>query len=117
MQQLAAARRAGQGFEEAWPVALAAAVQAADPGERRGWPEAFRATMESWQGAWERRPAPRCERVLQAVAEDPERVACSERECEGCGGEIPEGRGRKGAPARYCSDGCRKRASYARAAA
>jgi hypothetical protein len=115
LDRLAAARRAGQAFEEAWDPALAAAVQAADTGrDRREWLEAFRGTLESWRGAFERRSAPRCERALRVVAEDPERVPVPERECEHCHGPIPAGRGRPFAPAKFCADECRRAATRER---
>jgi predicted nucleic acid-binding Zn ribbon protein len=62
----------------------------------------------TWRAAFERQPAESRERALRAL-EDPERVPIPDRECAHCGGEIAPGRGRRGAPARHCSDRCRKR--------
>lgn len=115
LQQLAAARREGQAFEQAWPAALAAALQTAETGrERTEWTEALRATLESWREAWERRSPPRRERALRVIAEDPEREAIPDRECGHCGGPIPAGRGRPFAPAKFCSDECRRAANRER---
>lgn len=81
VEQLAAGRRAGATFEQAWPQALAAALRAAKPAERPEWDRALHATVDSWAQAWLRGPASRLERALQAVAEDPDRVPLPAREC------------------------------------
>ncbi|MGA2164349.1 MAG: hypothetical protein ABSH36_07760 [Solirubrobacteraceae bacterium] len=113
--RLAAARGRGESFQRAWPAAFAAALQTAGTGEGREWAEAFEGTVDAWRGAFERRPVPRRERALHVLAEDPERVPCRDyRECAYCDGPIPEGRGRPSAPAKYCSNQCRKYASNAR---
>jgi predicted nucleic acid-binding Zn ribbon protein len=91
-EQLAAVRRAGVSFEEAWPGALEAAVNAA------------------W---WERRLATRPEQAL-AVLVMPGGAPLPERACEHCGGEIPPERGSRGPLPRFCSDRCRRRATYLR---
>lgn len=114
-EQLASARRRGGAFESAWPAALGAALAAVStPWDRREWSIVFGETVEAWRSAWERRPASRCERALQAVADDPERVPVSEtveRVCEHCGVEIPHSAKRS---ARFCCDRHRKNAHYAR---
>lgn len=94
------------------PDALAVGVAvAADTRERREWLSVLGEMMQTWRDAWERRAASRPEPGVSVVADDPERcVPLPERECEHCQGEIPADRGRKGAPALYCSDRCRHEA-------
>lgn len=111
-ERLAIARRGGVGFDEAWPVALAAAVNAAQ-WERQEWRDILSCMVETWRAAWERRDASRTERALLALV-TPGGTPLPERACEHCGGEIPADRGVRGVPARFCSDRCRRRASYLR---
>jgi hypothetical protein len=57
LDRLAAARRAGTTFADAWPDALAAALLCVtDARERREWLRAIEQTAESWRDAYERRP-------------------------------------------------------------
>ncbi len=111
-ERLATARSGGVGFEEAWPVALAAAVNAAQ-WEREEWRDIRSGMVETLRAAWERRDASSAERAVLAL------VALGgtplpERACEHCGEEIPTDRGVRGGPARFCSDHCRRRATYLR---
>jgi hypothetical protein len=111
-ERLATTRRGGVGFDEAWPVALAAAVNAAQ-WEREEWREVLSGMVETWRAAWERRYASRTERALFVLVA-PGGELLPERACECCGGEIPPERGTRGAPPRFCSDRCRRRATYLR---
>jgi hypothetical protein len=83
--------------------------------ERNEWATVLTGEMvETWRGAFERRPASGPERALRAVADDPERVPVperTERACEHCSGPIPDDRDPR---TRYCCDRCRKTAHYAR---
>lgn len=108
-ERLAAARRAGASFDEAWPGALKAAVNASQ-WERTDWLEALSGTVEAWRAGWERQPTTRPERAL-AMLVMPGGMPLPERACEQCGREIPPERDRR---ARFCSDGCAKRAAYLR---
>jgi hypothetical protein len=122
LDQLAAARAAGATFAQAWPAALDVTLASSAPLERDDWSVALDETSESWRTAFERQAAPRRERALAIVAVDPDRVAAVEpdqvpigdRECAHCGGEIPDARGRRGAPARYCTPRCKRDAAYVR---
>jgi predicted nucleic acid-binding Zn ribbon protein len=107
-ERLAAARRDGVGFDEAWPVALAAAVNTA--WERDEWRDILSCMVETWRAAWERRDATGAERAVLALVM-PGGTPLPERACEGCGQEIPADRNRN---ARFCSDVCRRRATYLR---
>lgn len=108
-EQLAAARSDGVNFDEAWPVALAAAVSAVQ-WEREEWIDALSGTIEAWRAAWERRDASRTDRALLVIVR-PGGMPLPERACEGCGEEIPADRN---VTARFCSDPCRRRANYLR---
>jgi hypothetical protein len=108
-EQLAAARRAGASFDEAWPGALKAAVNASR-WERAEWLEALSGTAEAWRAGWERQPATRPERAL-AMLVMPSGEPLPERACEQCGREIPPERDKR---ALFCSGGCAKRAAYLR---
>jgi hypothetical protein len=117
LEQLAAARRAGCTFEDAWQEAFAVAVAAApNRDERREWASVLGGMVEVWRSAWERRPASAPEVALRVVAEDSDREPLPERECAHCGQEVPDERGRRGAPARYCSPRCCHAASERRRA-
>ncbi len=107
--RLAAARSGGVGFDEAWPVALAAAVDVAQ-WEREEWIDALLGTIEAWRAAWERRDASRTERAVLALV-TPGGTPLPERACEQCSEEMPADRHRA---ARFCSDPCRRRATYLR---
>lgn len=108
-ERLAAARRAGASFDEAWPGALKAAVNASQ-WERAEWLEALSGTIEAWRAGWEHQPATRPERAL-AMLVMPGGEPLPERACEQCDGEIPPERDKR---ALFCSDGCAKRAAYLR---
>jgi predicted nucleic acid-binding Zn ribbon protein len=110
-ERLAAARRIGVGFDEAWPAALAAAVSTAR-WEREEWIDALLGTIEAWRAAWEQRDASRAERSLLVLV-TPGGTPLPERACEHCGKQIPTERGRH-RQARFCSDRCRRRATYLR---
>ena len=101
-ERLATARRGGEGFDEVWPVALAAAVNAA-LWEREEWRDILSGMVETWRAAWERRDASRTERALLALL-TPGGTPLPERPCEHCGEEIPADRGVRGGAARFCSD-------------
>ncbi len=107
LERLAAARRAGVAFEDAWPVARGAAlavVDRSDTPEFTAWITALNATMPSWEASFERRPAPRRETALLGLL-DEDRVPVPERECARCHAPIPDDRGRS---ARYCSPACKR---------
>jgi|HubBroStandDraft_6_1064221.scaffolds.fasta_scaffold90521_3 hypothetical protein len=108
-ERLAAARHDGVGFDRAWPVALAAAVNTVQ-WEREEWIDALSGTIETWRAAWERSDATRPEQAL-AVIVRPGGEQLPERACEGCGEEMLPDRPRT---ARFCSDPCRRRANYLR---
>jgi hypothetical protein len=76
VEQLAAARRRGESFADAWPDALAAAL-AAEPTrwERTEWRRVLGGMVETWREAFERVPASRHERALATVAQERERTA------------------------------------------
>lgn len=114
LEQLAAARRRGESFEAAWPDAFVAALRAAHRRERQDWADVLGGMVESWRAAWERRPATRPELALGLIAAEDRGVPLPARECEHCRGTIPDDRGRRGAPARYCSDRCCHAAHEAR---
>lgn len=108
-ERLAAARRAGMSFDEAWPVALASAVSTVQ-WEREEWRDVLAGMVETWCAGWERRASTGAERaVLEIVM--PGGTPLPERACEQCGEEVAADRHRN---ARYCSDGCAKRAAYLR---
>jgi hypothetical protein len=108
-ERLATVRRDGVGFDEAWPVALAAAVDAAQ-WEREEWRDILSGMVETWRAAWERRDASCAERAVLALV-TPGGTPLPERVCENCGEEMPAGRHRT---ARFCSDPCRRHATYLR---
>jgi len=108
-EQLAAARRAGASFDEAWPGALMVAVNAVE-WERAEWLEVLSELVDAWRAGWKRAPATRPERAL-AMLVLPGGTPLPERACEHCGEEIPPERDRR---ARFCSDRCRRDANYLR---
>ncbi len=108
-ERLAAARQDGVSFDRAWPAALAAAVNAMQ-WEREEWSDALSGTIEAWRAAWERRDASRTDRALLVIVR-PGGTPLPERACENCGVEIPVDRHRA---ARFCSDTCRRHATYLR---
>jgi predicted nucleic acid-binding Zn ribbon protein len=109
MERLATARRDGVSFDQAWPMALAAAVNAAN-WEHEEWRDILSSMVETWRAAWERRAPSRSESAVLALVM-PGGTPLPERACEQCGVEIPADR--HGA-ARFCSDRCRRRATYLR---
>lgn len=108
-ERLAAARADGVSFEEAWPVALEAAVSTVQ-WEREEWIEALSGTVEAWRAAWERRDTTRPEWAL-AVVVRPGGEQLPERACEGCGVEIAADRNRN---TRFCSEPCRRHITHLR---
>jgi transcriptional regulator with XRE-family HTH domain len=108
-ERLAAARRAGASFDEAWPGALIDAVNAVG-WERAEWLEVLSELVDTWRAGWEQTPATRPERALAMLAL-PGGAPLPERACEHCGEEIPPERDRR---ARFCSDHCRRQANYQR---
>jgi hypothetical protein len=108
-ERLATARRDGVSFDEAWPVALAAAVNAAQ-WEREEWRDILSRMVKTWCAAWERRDASRAEQAVLALVM-PGGTPLPERACENCGVEMPVDRHRT---ARFCSDPCRRHATYLR---
>lgn len=112
MADLAAARRRGEAFAQAWPAAVARAGGGQRTDERQAWSAAFTATAAAWEDAWHRRAATRAQRAILAVATDPDRVALPEHgECA-CGTALAPPR--HGPPRKWCSDGCRRAASRGR---
>ncbi len=108
-ERLATARRDGVGFDEAWPVALAAAVNTAQ-WEREEWRDILSSMVETWRSAWERRDATDAERAVLALVK-PGGTPLPERACENCGQEMPADRN---VVAQFCSDPCRRHATYLR---
>ncbi len=108
-ERLATARSRSVGFEEAWPGALATAVNAAQ-WEPEEWRDILSGMVETWRAAWERRDATSTERAVLALVM-PGGTPLPERACENCGEEIPADRHRA---ARLCSDPCRRHATYLR---
>jgi hypothetical protein len=106
---LAAARREGVNFDEAWPVALAASVSTVQ-WEREQWEDVLSSMVETWRAAWERRESTSAESAVLALVM-PGGTPLPERACEDCGAEVPADRHGN---ARYCTDGCAKRAAYQR---
>jgi hypothetical protein len=110
LERLASARRAGLTFDQAWPTALGEAVRVAHRRDREEWAEVLGSMSSSWRAAFERRPATGPELALAIIATDSDRVPMPERECERCRRAIPDDRGRKGAPAKFCGEDCRREA-------
>jgi hypothetical protein len=108
-ERLATARSGGVNFDEAWPIALAAAVNTVQ-WERGEWQDILSGMIETWRAAWERRYASRPESALLALPM-PGGTPLPERSCENCGEEMPADRHRA---ARFCSDPCRRHATYLR---
>lgn len=79
VEQLAAARRRGLSFEDAFPAAVSAAVSVADRDERTQWRAALADLRESWQACWERRPPTKAENALAMLAAGEEPVQVLER--------------------------------------
>jgi hypothetical protein len=108
-EHLADARRAGASFDQAWPVALWAALSTVQ-WERKEWEDVLSSMVETWRAAWERRESTNAESaVLELVM--PGGTPLPERACENCGAEVPADRHGN---ARYCTDGCAKRAAHLR---
>ncbi len=107
---LADARRAGLGFEDAWAAGVAAAVHGQRPDEGAAWSTALAATRDAWEAAWDGRAATTAQRAVHALAVDDERVALAEfGECGRCDAPLPPPR--HGPQRRWCSDACRRAAS------
>jgi hypothetical protein len=108
-EHLADARRAGASFDQAWPVALWAALSTVQ-WEREQWEDVLSSMVDTWRAAWERRASTSAESaVLELMM--PGGTPLPERACECCGAEVALDRHRN---ARYCSDDCAKRAAYLR---
>ena len=86
-ERLATARSGGVDFEEAWPLALAAAVNAAQ-WEREEWRDTLTGMVETWRAAWERRTPQARERAVLALVM-PGGTPLPERACENCGEQMP----------------------------
>ncbi len=130
-ERLAAARSGGVSFDEAWPVALAAAVNTAwereewrdilsrmvetwrAAWEREEWRDILSRMVETWRAAWERRDASRPESALLMLVR-PGGARLPEGACAHCQCEIPPERGKRGARPLYCSYRCARRAAYRR---
>jgi len=70
LDQLAAARRRGEPFERAWPLARDAALATVEaPWESREWSEVLAETSSSWRASYERWPAPSREQALRLIRE------------------------------------------------
>jgi transcriptional regulator with XRE-family HTH domain len=108
-ERLAAARRAGASFDEAWPGALMTSVNAVQ-WERTEWLEILSELVDAWRAGWDRTPTTSPERALAMLAL-PGGAPQPERACEHCGEEIPPERDKR---ARFCSDRCRRQANYQR---
>lgn len=68
LDRLAAARRAGTTFADAWPDALETALRAAaGKRDRAEWSRALAETAVTWQEAYERRAPQRSEWCLHAL--------------------------------------------------
>jgi hypothetical protein len=67
-EQLAEARAAGVTFEDAWPDALAAAVEGLPGrGRERDWIGVLAGLRSTWEAAFERRPAAAAFRLAQTL--------------------------------------------------
>ncbi len=108
-ERLAIARWDGVSFDRAWPVALSAAVNTVR-WEREEWIDALSGTVEAWRAAWERRDTTRQEQALTVLVR-PGGERLPDRACESCGVEIAADRHGN---ARFCSDRCRRHATYLR---
>ena len=107
--ELAAARRRGRGFGEAWPVALRVALEGTSQKERPPWRAALENTRSTWERCLLRQPATPEEQALVAAADMVDRQRMADRPCVTCGAEVlSTGRG---TPKKYCSTRCRKAAS------
>jgi hypothetical protein len=115
LERLIAALRRGERFDAAWDAAVAATLLSVNAAERVEWAAVLSSTVEAWRCSWERRPPRQPELALTLVADSSDRVPLPERACAHCGEEIPAGRGRRGGPARYCGDACRRAAFNGRA--
>jgi hypothetical protein len=81
LDQLAAARRRGESFGEAWPSALSAALTVVPAKwERNEWAHVLSGMTSTWAEAYLRVPAGKGERALAAVAQDPDREPLGDRE-------------------------------------
>jgi hypothetical protein len=67
-EQLAAARRASVGFDDAWGRAMQDALAGLFGQELDEWRVALVSTEPDWRAAFERRPQRRAERSLMALA-------------------------------------------------
>jgi hypothetical protein len=101
------ARRAGASFCDAWPSALAAALENLQAGERLSWSAVLGGMVSTWRSAFEREPASEPEAAMALITCD-DRVPIPEHPCSRCGEEIPADRLRR--HARFCSEPCRKAA-------
>jgi hypothetical protein len=109
-RDLAAARRRGETFEDAWPAAVSRATAGQRTDERQAWSAALAATRGAWEAAWDGRPATRALRAVHALAVDDEREPLPEfGECARCAAALPPPR--NGQARKWCSDGCRRQAS------
>lgn len=117
-ERLAAARRAGESFDDAWPKALEAVLVGEQGRELVAWTVALNGTLGAWRAGWERVAADGpAQRALSLVADSDGREPILERACERCAGEIPPSRGSGrggGSPVRYCSRRCQRAASGVR---
>jgi len=112
---LAAERRNGTPFDDAWPAAVARSLADVAGVELEAWRAALSETRPAWAASWERRPATGAQRALRAVAEDPDREALPAAyagSCARCGQTIAAKP--RGAPATYCSSKCRRSAHVER---
>ena len=107
-EQLTARRQAGASFPEAWPHAVAVALQSTSRDERQEWADALDATLDAWRDAWLRlhrrraRSNVRLSRSVKIAA-----CPCPTASVSGAArAPIPPERGRC-APAKYCSEACR----------
>ncbi len=112
VDQLADARRDGVPFAEAWPDALAAALASVQSNTERGeWASVLGGMVGVWRDAFQRRPVSSHERALSLLADSSDREPSPGRSCEHCDGPIPDERDPRMI---YCSDRCRRDASYMR---
>jgi len=71
LDQLTDARRRGEPFERAWPLARDRALTTVAGKDREEWEGVLASTLPSWRASFERWPAPARERALLVLAEAP----------------------------------------------
>jgi hypothetical protein len=104
-------RKGGVPFDGAWEVATAEVLKRCE--ETGWWREVFESQRASWERAYCGLPPTAGDRALALLGEGRVPFDTSEKPvCAHCDGEIPASRLRHHAD--FCSEGCRKAASWVR---